>query len=132
MSETSSPENPLALVIEDDAEQLYIFTEALRLAEFKTEAIQDGQTALTRLSEIEPAIVVLDLHLPHASGKDILRQVRASARLAETRVILATADPATADMLQQEADLVLIKPISFIQLRDLATRLRPPDVIQPD
>ena len=29
--------------------------------------------------------------------------------------------------LENEADLVLIKPISFIQLRDLASRFRPFD-----
>lgn len=125
-----SCKNPLALIIEDDEEQVTIFSHALRMAEFETEIIRDGQTALTRLAHTEPAVVVLDLHLPHISGKDILQQIRANDRLSNTRVIIATADPGTAEILQQEADLVLIKPISFIQLRDLATRLRPPDTME--
>jgi hypothetical protein len=38
-------------------------------------------------------------------------------------VIIATADPRMAEVLQEEADLVLLKPIGFGQLRDLASRL---------
>lgn len=125
-------QNPLALIIEDDTEQIPVFAEALRLAEFDIEVIQEGGTALHRLQQIEPAIVILDLHLPQVSGKEILQQIRADARLEETRVIIATADPSTAEMIHLQADLVLIKPISFIQLRDLAIRLRPPDITQVD
>ena len=120
---------PLALIVEDDYEQGSIFQEALRLAEFETELIRDGSSAITRLNETQPNVVILDLHLPLVSGKEILHHIRADRRLSNTRVVLATADPGTADMIEQEADLVLIKPISFIQLRDLAVRLRPPDIV---
>jgi CheY-like chemotaxis protein len=68
--------------------------------------------------------VVLDLHLPHVSGEDLLAQIRSDDRLAHTRVMLATADPLMAESLRAKADLVLIKPISFSQLRDLSKRLR--------
>ena len=121
--------NRLALIIEDDPDLSIIFAEALQAAEFETKIIQDGRVALACLAEDQPIIVVLDLHLPHASGDDILHFIRSEARLAQTRVIVATADPLMADSLQAEADLVLIKPISFSQLRDLAVRLRPPDII---
>jgi DNA-binding response OmpR family regulator len=121
--------HPLALIIEDDPKLANIFAEALRMADFETEIIQQGRTARDRLAETIPAVVVLDLHLPYLSGKDLLYHIRADKRLAETRVILATADPTLAENLREEADLVLIKPISFTQLRDLATQLRPPDRI---
>ena len=72
---------------------------------------------------------MLDLHLPHVSGPDILRHIRVDARLTETRVIVATAHARIAESIRREADLVLLKPISFSQLRDLAAILesaRPP------
>ncbi|GAB4446593.1 MAG: hypothetical protein Kow0031_29240 [Anaerolineae bacterium] len=119
----------LALVIEDDPRQTEIFAQALRMAGFNTETIADGQSALRRLAEVTPALVLLDLQLPGASGETILTTIRADDRLTETRVILATANPHMADSLRAESDLILIKPISFIQLRDLATRLRPPDTL---
>ncbi|MFQ5577854.1 MAG: response regulator transcription factor [Anaerolineae bacterium] len=115
-----------AIIIEDDQKLAVIFAEALRMAAFEPEIVRDGNNALARLLDVEPAVVVLDLHLPNVSGRDILAQIRADARLAKTPVIIATADPAMADRLWSDADLVLIKPISFGQLRDLAARLRPP------
>lgn len=116
--------DPLALIIEDDYDASFIFAEALQAAGFKTEIARSGDAALAWLDAAKPDVVVLDLHLPHVAGTDILRQIRADARLAETHVIVATADPRLADTLQDEAELVLIKPISFSQLRDLSARLR--------
>ena len=98
---------------------------------WKTEIIQDGEVALARLAETVPHVVLLDLHLPQVSGRTILQHIRTDKRLVNTRVILATADPRTAEMLRDEVSLVLIKPISFIQLRDLASRLRPVDSYFP-
>ncbi len=121
--------NPLALIIEDDKKLSIIFEQAMKMAEFETEVVQDGRLALTRLAEITPSVVILDLHLPGIPGWEILQKIRADKRLAKTRVMLATADPITAETLRPEADLVLLKPISFSQLRDLAFRMRPPDVI---
>jgi DNA-binding response OmpR family regulator len=116
--------NPLALVIEDDYDLSNIFAQALRSAGFEPEIIRTGDVALARLACTEPGVVVLDLHLPRVAGMDILRQIRADPRLAETRVIVATADDRLAEILHEEADLVLVKPISFSQLRDLSARLK--------
>ena len=69
------------------------------------------------------------MHLPNVSGDTILHHIRADERLANTRVMLATADAYMAENLRDKSDLVLLKPISFTQLRDLAKRLRPPDII---
>jgi DNA-binding response OmpR family regulator len=123
--------NPLALIIEDDVDLAAIFAEAVQSAEFEVESIQDGDQALIRLASIVPAVVVLDLHLPHIGGEQILNHIRADSRLANTRIMVATADPVKADTLVEQADLVLIKPISFSQLRDMAKRLRL-TVQQPD
>jgi len=114
----------LGLIIEDDADLASIFAEALHLAELETEIIVDGAVAAARLKEIVPKVVVLDLHLPHVSGEILLRQIRATPALAQTRVIIATADAVMAEGLRQEADLVLVKPVSFSQLRDFALRMK--------
>ncbi len=116
--------NPLALIIEDDADLASIFAEALEAAQFKTEIIADGAVAQDRLKEVVPQLVVLDIHLQHVSGEIILHQIRSTPLLAGVKVLIASADPIMADMLSPESDLVLIKPVSFSQLRDLAQRLK--------
>jgi CheY-like chemotaxis protein len=67
---------------------------------------------------------VLDINLPYISGDKILYYIRGDTRLAKTRVIIASANTLTASDLRNEADLVLIKPISYHQLSDLAARLQ--------
>ncbi|MCB0034132.1 MAG: response regulator [Anaerolineales bacterium] len=117
---------PLALIIEDEEMLATIFEQALSMAEYETEVVRDGREAMTRLdNDPVPNVITLDLHLPFVSGEDILDHIRASERLAKTKVIIATADARMGDFLDKKADLVLIKPIRFSQLRDLASRLNP-------
>ncbi len=113
---------PSALIIEDDPQLGRIFTLALQ-NDFDTHLCADGLVALSHLEQASPDLVVLDLHLPGASGHEILAQIRATPRLSETRVILATADHIQADMLEAQAEIALLKPISPLQLRELAVRL---------
>jgi DNA-binding response OmpR family regulator len=116
---------PLALIIEDDSRLALIFAEALRNAGYVPEIVGDGRTAETRLQEVVPTLILLDLHLPYLSGDNLLPQIRANEHLAGCVVVLATADAILAETHRSDADLVLLKPISFSQLRDLAIRLRP-------
>lgn len=114
---------PLALIIEDDPDLSEIFSLSLRGGGFETEVIRDGQLAIDRLAGTAPVIIVLDLHLPHVDGATILAQIRSNERFEKTAVILATADAHLADSLRGQADLVLLKPVSIDQLRELAKRL---------
>ncbi len=113
----------LALIIEDDERLADIFSKALESAGFQTQILNNGRLGMDTLKTVIPSVVALDLHLPLVSGKDILKAIRDDNRLAGTRVILTTADPEMASFLEDQCDLVLIKPISFIQLQTLAQRL---------
>lgn len=112
----------LALIVEDDRQLGQIFSLALR-KEFETEIIIDGQAALDRLAIVAPDVVVLDANLPQVSGGKILKHIRADARLSATKVIIATADSNQYAILSDEADIAILKPVSPLQLRELALRL---------
>jgi DNA-binding response OmpR family regulator len=115
----------LALVIEDDPDAAVIFSKAIGAIGFQTEVIRAGDKALERLKELTPDLVLLDLHLPNVAGTDILKQIRADERLVKTRVIIVTADPRMANACESQADLILVKPVSFSQVRDLVARFKP-------
>lgn len=117
-------ETPLAFVIEDYMDQAMVFSKALEMAGYRVETILDGAAAKQRLSEVTPVLVLLDLHIPKVTGETLLRQIRSDERFQRTRVVLATADNLMADRLRPMADLTLLKPISFLQLNQLAQRLR--------
>jgi two-component system response regulator BaeR len=113
---------PLALIVEDDIPLSRIFSLALQ-TNYETEVIGNGDATLERLKQVAPAIVLLDLNLPGTPGRVILSAIREDPRLNKTNVILCTADERQADALNSEADIVLLKPVSPAQLRDLASRL---------
>ena len=118
---------PFALIIEDHLATAEFFAAALSESGFETEIIKDGQDAISRLSEVVPDMIILDLSLPHVQGSEILKTVRSDERLADTRVIVATTHWQGAEEVEQEADLVILKPVGFEQLRDLASRFIPKD-----
>ncbi len=113
---------PLAVIIEDDLEIAKILSISLK-DKFEIESFEDGNSALARLAQVVPALIVLDLHLPEISGMDVFARLRADARLRVVKVIVCTADALRAEALRSQADLVLLKPISPSQLRELASRM---------
>jgi CheY-like chemotaxis protein len=115
--------NTLAFIIEDEPDLALIFSKAIKTDGMTIEIIPDGLDAVKRLGEDTPNVVVLDMHLPGMDGLEILSHIRSDPRFAFTRVIVATADSNMLDLVERQADIVLLKPVSYNQLRDLASRL---------
>lgn len=114
---------PLALIIEDSPVFSLMFSRALQ-DDFETETIQDGEAALARLNDSAPRLILLDLHLPGVSGRNILDRIKSDTKFAKTRIILTTGDERQAEEMQDAVDLVLLKPINQNQLRELASRMK--------
>lgn len=123
--------NKLALIIEDDEDLANIFAEALRGIGFDVENAIDGNIARERLLHgATPFLILLDMHLPHVSGRELLLEVmKKDARFANSWIMITTADARLAEEFRDQVDFAMIKPILFGQLRDIATRLKPKDQI---
>jgi CheY-like chemotaxis protein len=115
----------IALVVEDNEDLNAIFSSALEKAGYIIQSAFDGAAALLLLSEIVPAMVVLDLHMPKVGGDVVLKNIRNDRRLEDTTVIVVTADHTFAEALQLQKELLLLKPVSFSQLSELASRFVP-------
>ena len=117
----------LALIIEDDEDLASIFAEALRGIDYQVEHVADGKIAAERLKNgPAPYLILLDMHLPHISGGDLLTGImKQDERYKDTIIIITTADARMGDMYSNDVDFVMIKPISFMQLRDITARLKP-------
>ncbi|MBN1956171.1 MAG: response regulator [Anaerolineae bacterium] len=115
--------NRLALIIEDDKNVARLFADALQAVGFETEIVDNGNAALARLAEIAPVLVILDLNLPGIHGLEILSWIRAQERLVTTRVVVTTGLSLTPAELEDKADLVLIKPLTYEQLQRFTSRL---------
>lgn len=81
-----------------------------------------GAEALTLAAELEPDLVLLDVHLPDMSGLDVLAALRAEGN--EAGVVMVTAErsaDAVRTALHGGAMQYLVKPFEY---DDLAARLR--------
>jgi DNA-binding response OmpR family regulator len=116
------PENnltlPYAVIIEDDPKLSMIYQIALEHAGFRTALDINGNKYHSLLDSAKPALIVLDIHLPFASGVDILNEIR--DKYSDTIIAVTTADIFKAKTLQGKADHVLIKPVSVASLLKIA------------
>jgi len=115
------------LIVEDDEDLANIFAEALRGVGFEVEIVADGKAAKERLTKGSvPFLILLDMHIPYISGADLLTDIiKRNKRFEKTIVIITTADARLGEAYNDQVDFVMIKPISFVQLRDLTSRLKP-------
>jgi CheY-like chemotaxis protein len=110
------------LVVEDDAELGDVITLILQEAGYETELARDGTTALKRIQERIPNLIMLDMHLPNMSGLEILNIIRSDPRLFHTQVMVTTADPKLAQACEGKADLIFLKPYSVGELIESVSR----------
>jgi len=116
---------PFALVVDDDHAVAALFQRALQDAGYQTEVMDNGHKAQARLVFTTPDLVLLDLHIPNLPGEIILRQLRGQQRFAGTRVIITTGDAAALQRFSGLANQVVLKPIGYEQLRQLAEQYLP-------
>ncbi len=67
----------------------------LRDEGFEVATVTDGETALLRLKDLAPDLVLADISLPSRNGYEVCEYVKTSGKYPQTRVIL-TAGPVTA------------------------------------
>jgi DNA-binding response OmpR family regulator len=94
----------------------------------------EGTSALARMEQVRPALVLLDVMMPGMDGWQVCRTIKNHPELgAHTRVVMVTAKGAFEDKfegLRSGADDYVVKPVDFKDLlekveRNLAARGSP-------
>ena len=112
----SAGPKPLVLVVEDEAALATMLRYNLEKQGFRVEEAADGQEALTRVSETQPDLVLLDWMLPVMSGIEVCRQLRRRPQTRDLPVIMVTARTEDQDAvrgLNTGADDYITKPFSM-------------------
>lgn len=118
-----------AVVVDDDRNLGITFKTVLELCGFQVEYISESQDAMEKIIAIQPALVMLDLQMPHVSGREILQQIRNHELLSNCKVIMLTANSYALrdEIINELADIILLKPATLNQIRDFASRLTDSD-----
>jgi CheY-like chemotaxis protein len=71
----------------------------------------DGVESLELARRVHPDVVILDMMMPRMTGLEVLTALRQDPDLADTPIIVLTAQPATREQaLDAGADVVMVKP----------------------
>jgi DNA-binding response OmpR family regulator len=78
-------------IIEDDPAHAGLLDRALRKARYRTNVAPDGQTGLTDIKRLRPALVLLDVMLPGLDGFEVCRRLREDEQTSHIPIIMLTA-----------------------------------------
>jgi chemosensory pili system protein ChpA (sensor histidine kinase/response regulator) len=81
---------PLVLVVDDSLTVRRITQRLLVREGYRVALAKDGLDAIEKLAEERPVIVLSDIEMPRMDGFDLVRNMRADARLCDLPVIMIT------------------------------------------
>jgi CheY-like chemotaxis protein len=102
------------LVAEDNAVNRELMREMLEVFGCEVVEAGDGPEALTRMDEVEPDLILLDINMPKLNGFAVLKGIRENPRFSERPVLAVTAYAMREDrdkVLQAGFDGYLAKPL---------------------
>jgi CheY-like chemotaxis protein len=119
------------LVVDDNRDNIEILRAYLESRGYTVAEAPDGKTALARMEQVRPALVLLDVMMPGMDGWQVCRTIKNHPEYGgTTRVVMVTAKGAFEDKyegLRSGADDYVVKPVDFKDLlekveRNLAAR----------
>jgi DNA-binding response OmpR family regulator len=103
------------LVVEDDPDISELVARSLEKAGYSTTRVASGRDALDAVRKRPPALIVLDIMLPHLDGLEVCRLLRADEKTAAIPIIILTARAEESERivgLEVGADDYVAKPFS--------------------
>ena len=118
---------PPPVVVADDSQTiLELIVLTLQRGGIESVTAEDGVTALERIREHSPRVVILDAMMPRADGYEVCRTLRADSALEQPHVIMLTANAREVDRERAEQAGVsefMTKPFSPKALRERVKEL---------
>ncbi|UCH42176.1 MAG: response regulator transcription factor [Dehalococcoidales bacterium] len=112
---------PRIMVVDDEPNIIELARLYLEREGYQVEGVADGQVALSRLGDVNPDLVVLDVMLPDIDGFEVCRQLRTKS---DVPILMLTARREDIDKilgLEMGADDYLTKPFNP---RELVARVK--------
>lgn len=122
---TQPPTPPRVLIVDDDEDVSRWYATLFSAADIDSLVINDPLDVMPSLVEFRPELLVLDLHMPGASGLDITRALRQEVAYHSLPIMIISRDGSTAQQLaclDAGADDYLVKPVQEAFLTRLVRR----------
>jgi two-component system response regulator RegX3 len=129
-------DRPRILFVEDEQSISAPFSKALEREGFEPHVAATAARALQLQEQLEPDLILLDLHLPDGDGRDVCRTIRARSGVP---IIILTARGTETDRivgLELGADDYVVKPFSgpevIARMRAVLRRVQPAEPATPE
>ena len=117
---------PKVLVCDNEAAMRALVRGALDLGDYEIVEADDGDRSLELARSCDPDLIVLDMMMPGRTGLEVLAELRAEDRFAETPVVMLTARAQAQDRLaavEAGVSRFLPKPFSPLELASVVEEL---------
>ncbi len=114
------------LIVEDNALNVKLFCDLLAAHGHEPQAVTDSRQALDAAHDFSPDLVITDIQLPHVTGFDLIRMMRADDRLSDVPIMAVTAYAARGDeerIRAAGAQAYVSKPISVVRFAETVDEL---------
>ena len=113
------------LVVDDNHDNVEILQTFLESRGFRVATATDGKSALAKLEEVHPALVLLDVMMPGMDGWQVCRTIKNHPDFASVRVMMVTAKGGFEDKfegMRSGADDYVVKPVDLAELAEKVRR----------
>ena len=115
---------PTILVVDDNRDNVEILRIFLESRGYRVASAEDGRSALAKVDEVHPGLVLLDVMMPGMDGWQVCRTIKNHPEHSGTRVVMVTAKGEFEDKyegMRSGADDYIVKPVD---LAELETKVR--------
>ena len=90
VEEVANDNEPTVMVVDDSITIRKVTTRFLERNNYKVVTAKDGVDAVQKLQEFTPALILLDIEMPHMDGYELATHVRNNERLKNVPIIMIT------------------------------------------
>ncbi|MEO6582389.1 MAG: response regulator, partial [Sphingomicrobium sp.] len=123
------------LIVEDNALNIKLFCDLLAAHGHEPQAVTDSRLAVDAARDFRPDLVITDIQLPHVSGLELIRLLRADRELRTVPIMAVTAYAAQGDeerIRAAGAQSYVSKPISVVKFAATVEGLLAPQLVAAD
>ena len=129
--EPETVHEPMVMVVDDSVTVRKVTSRLLERNGMNVLTAKDGVDAISQLQERKPDIMLLDIEMPRMDGFDLVRNIRADARLKDVPIIMITsrlADKHRDYAMEIGANHYIGKPYQEEELLNLIANYAPPRI----
>ena len=104
------------LIVEDNEQNLKLFHDLLITKGYKVMSARDGDSALAKISQEIPDLIIMDIQIPRIDGIEVTRRIRKKFPAEDIAIIAVTAHAMKGDredLLKAGFDDYMPKPINI-------------------